>query len=75
MSTWPSTRAPGQPEALDQLIHAASTSGLNAAFLLAGLLGITGGIVAILTMRRPFAPPRPTVSQSRHLMNSGIDSE
>src|SRR5450755_2466544 len=53
-----------QRGALDQLIHAASAAGLNGAFLLAGLLGIAGGLVAIVTMRRP-APvgPQPAASQ------------
>jgi EmrB/QacA subfamily drug resistance transporter len=38
---------------LDQLVHAASASGLNAALLIAGLLGLAGALVAIVTMRRP----------------------
>jgi EmrB/QacA subfamily drug resistance transporter len=38
---------------LDQLIHAAAASGLNAALLIAGLLGLAGAVVAIATMRRP----------------------
>jgi EmrB/QacA subfamily drug resistance transporter len=52
-----------QRDALSQLIHAASATGLNAAFLVAGLLGLAGGIVAIVTMRRPTSltagPPEP----------------
>jgi EmrB/QacA subfamily drug resistance transporter len=42
-----------QRDRLDQLVHAASASGLNAALLIAGLLGLAGALVAILTMRRP----------------------
>jgi EmrB/QacA subfamily drug resistance transporter len=38
---------------LDQLVHAASASGLNAALLIAGLLGLAGALIAIVTMRRP----------------------
>ena len=53
----------GQRGTLGQLIHAASAAGLNGAFVLAGLLGIAGGIVAILTMRSPAAPPQPAASQ------------
>lgn len=53
-----------QRGALSPLIHAASAAGLNGAFVLAGLLGIAGGIVAILTMRRPAAPPQPAAGQA-----------
>jgi EmrB/QacA subfamily drug resistance transporter len=51
-----------QRGALDQLIHTASAAGLNGSFLLAGLLGIAGSLVAVVTMRRPApASPQPPV--------------
>jgi EmrB/QacA subfamily drug resistance transporter len=46
---------------LDQVIHAATATGLNVALLIAGLLGLAGAIVAIATMRpqtmHPQEPP------------------
>ena len=42
-----------QRAGLDQAVHAAAASGLNIAFLAAGLLGLAGAVVAALTLRRP----------------------
>jgi hypothetical protein len=43
----------GQWGALDQVVHAASAAGLNAAFLLAGALGLAGGLIVLAALRRP----------------------
>jgi hypothetical protein len=43
----------GQRGPLDQLIRIASASGLNAALIVAGLLGLAGGLAAIVAIRRP----------------------
>jgi EmrB/QacA subfamily drug resistance transporter len=48
----------GQRGPLDQLIHSATASGLNACFVVAALLGLAGGLIAIATIRRP-APAAP----------------
>jgi EmrB/QacA subfamily drug resistance transporter len=45
-----------QRAGLDLLIRAASASGLDAALQLAGVLGVAGGIIAIVLLRRPRAP-------------------
>jgi hypothetical protein len=45
---------------LDQLIHVASASGLDAALIVAGLLGLAGGLTAILMIRRPVPAVRPS---------------
>jgi EmrB/QacA subfamily drug resistance transporter len=47
----------GQRDALDQVMHAASAAGLNAAFLLAGALGLAGSLIVLAAVRRP--PSRP----------------
>jgi EmrB/QacA subfamily drug resistance transporter len=44
---------------LDQLIHAATASGLNQALLVAGLLGLAAALVTIVTVRRPVSPQAP----------------
>jgi MFS family permease len=44
---------------LDHLIHVASASGLDAALIVAGLLGLAGGLTAILMIRRPVPAVRP----------------
>jgi hypothetical protein len=57
-------RSAAQRSHLDQLIHAAVASGLNAALLIAGVLGLAGAVVAILTMRHPTsAAPRSAPHQ------------
>jgi len=38
---------------VDALLHAASASGLNVTFLVAGVLGVAGGLFAMLTLGRP----------------------
>jgi EmrB/QacA subfamily drug resistance transporter len=43
---------------LDQLIHSATASGLNACFGVAALLGLSGGLIALAMIRRP-APVAP----------------
>jgi hypothetical protein len=54
------TRAPAsQRGLLDHLIHVASASGLDAALILAGLLGLAGGLIAIVMIRRPAPAVRP----------------
>ena len=47
----------GQRDALDQLVHAASAAGLNAAFLLAGALALAGSLIAAAAVRRPPSQP------------------
>ncbi len=47
----------GQRAVADQVAHAASAAGLNAAFLLAGALGLTGAVIVLAAMRRQPAPP------------------
>ncbi len=47
----------GQRDALDQVVHAASAAGLNAAFLLAGALGLAGSVIVLAAMRRPPSHP------------------
>jgi EmrB/QacA subfamily drug resistance transporter len=42
-----------QRAGLDHVVHAASAAGLNLTFLVAGLLGLAGAVVAALTLRRP----------------------
>ncbi len=50
----------GQRDALDQVVHAASAAGLNAAFLLAGALGLAGSVIVLAAMRRrPSHPSSP----------------
>ena len=53
----------GQRDALDQVVHAASAAGLNAAFLLAGALGLAGSVIVLAAMRRP--PSRPASPGAR----------
>jgi hypothetical protein len=54
----------GQRDALDQVVHAASAAGLNAAFLLAGALGLAGSVIVLAAMRRrPSQPSSPRVSR------------
>jgi predicted MFS family arabinose efflux permease len=49
-----------QRDALDQVVHAASAAGLNAAFLLAGALGLVGSVIVLAAMRRrPSQPSSP----------------
>ena len=48
----------GRRGALHELVQMASASGLNAVFLVAGLLGAAGGLAAVALIRRP----RPAVS-------------
>ena len=43
----------GQRGALDQLIHTATASGLNACFVVAAVLGLAGGLISIAMIRRP----------------------
>jgi len=43
--------------ALDQLIHAATASGLNHALVVAGVLGLAAALVTVVTMRRSVPPP------------------
>ncbi len=47
----------GDRAGLDQVVHAAAAAGLNGAFLLAGVLGLAGAVIAVAGLRRP-APPR-----------------
>jgi EmrB/QacA subfamily drug resistance transporter len=47
----------GQRDALDQVVHAASAAGLNAAFLLAGALGLVGSVIVLAAMRRRSSRP------------------
>ena len=55
---------PGQRDALDQVVHAASAAGLNAAFLLAGALGLAGSVIVLAAMRgRPSHPSSPGARQ------------
>ena len=49
----------GQRDALDQVVHAASAAGLNAAFLLAGALGLAGSLIVLAALRRPPSHPSP----------------
>ncbi|HEY3630510.1 MAG TPA: MFS transporter [Jatrophihabitantaceae bacterium] len=44
---------PAQRGHLDGLVHAAFASGLNATFLVAGVLGVAGGLFAMVTLGRP----------------------
>jgi EmrB/QacA subfamily drug resistance transporter len=45
----------GQRDTLDQAVHAASAAGLNAAFLLAGALGLAGSLIVLAAVRRPLS--------------------
>jgi EmrB/QacA subfamily drug resistance transporter len=45
-----------QRAGLDGVIHAAAAAGLNLSFLVAGLLGLAGAVVAAVTLRRPAQP-------------------
>jgi predicted MFS family arabinose efflux permease len=38
---------------LEEIVHAATASGLDACFLVAGVLGLAGGLIAIAMIRRP----------------------
>ena len=49
----------GQRDAVNQVVHAASAAGLNAAFLLAGALGLAGSLIVVATLRRPPSQPPP----------------
>jgi EmrB/QacA subfamily drug resistance transporter len=46
---------PAHRGALDEIIHAATASGLDACFLVAGLLGLAGSLIAVIMIRRPQA--------------------
>ncbi len=48
----------GQRDALDQIVHAASAAGLNGTFLLAGVLGLAGAVIALAGLHRRTAPPQ-----------------
>jgi hypothetical protein len=37
-------------------VHAASAAGLNGTFLLAGALGLAGGLIALAGLRHPARP-------------------
>jgi EmrB/QacA subfamily drug resistance transporter len=63
-----------QRDQFDQLIHAASAGGLNAALLIAGGLGLAGAVIAILTMRRPAAAGDQDAAGSRSSAVSPGDS-
>jgi hypothetical protein len=49
----------GQRDTVDQVVHAASAAGLNAAFLLAGALGLAGSLIVVAALRRPPSQPPP----------------
>jgi predicted MFS family arabinose efflux permease len=49
---------PGQAGALHETIRTATASGLDACFLVAAVLGLAGGLLAIALIRKP-APPGP----------------
>ena len=49
----------GQRDAVNQVVHAASAAGLNAAFLLAGALGLAGSLIVVAALRRPPSQPPP----------------
>ena len=49
----------GQRDAVNQVAHAASAAGLNAAFLLAGALGLAGSLIVVAALRRPPSQPPP----------------
>jgi hypothetical protein len=49
----------GQRDAVNQVVHAASAAGLNAAFLLAGALGLAGSLIVVAALRRPPSQPSP----------------
>ena len=53
----------GQRDAVDQVVHAASAAGLNAAFLLAGALGLAGSLIVVAALRR--APSQPSPAGAR----------
>ena len=53
----------GQRDALDQVVHAASAAGLNAAFLLAGALGLAGSLIVLAALRRAPSHPSPPVAR------------
>jgi hypothetical protein len=42
---------------VNQVVHAASAAGLNAAFLLAGALGLAGSLIVVAALRRPPSQP------------------
>jgi hypothetical protein len=44
---------------VDQVVHAASAAGLNAAFLLAGALGLAGSLIVVAALRRSPSQPSP----------------
>ena len=68
---------PGQPagqrDALGQVVHAASAAGLNGTFLLAGVLGLAGGLIALAGLRHP-ARLDPAGPDSARLDPAGPDS-
>jgi hypothetical protein len=60
----------GQRDALNQVVHAASAAGLNAALLLAGALGLAGSLIVLATLRRP--PSHPPSSGAGRLDAAGL---
>ncbi|MDH6135408.1 EmrB/QacA subfamily drug resistance transporter [Kitasatospora sp. MAA4] len=48
--------APGQRAAVSQLVHEVFAAGLRQTFLVAGAMGLLGGVVVLLLVRRPAAP-------------------
>jgi len=59
---------------LDEIIHAGAAAGLNLSFLVAGLLGLAGAVIAAVTLRRPAYPGGPEAAapaESRRLAQAG----
>jgi EmrB/QacA subfamily drug resistance transporter len=62
----------GQRDALNQVVHAASAAGLNAALLLAGALGLAGSLIVLATLRHP--PSHPPSSGAGRLDAARVEA-
>lgn len=51
--------APAQRSTIDHLAHAAFASGLRSTFLVSAVMGVLGGVLVLLLVRRPAAAPVP----------------
>ncbi|MEU1814766.1 MFS transporter [Streptomyces roseifaciens] len=56
---------PAQRDLIGQLVHEAFAAGLRQTFLVSGVLGVLGGLVALALVRRSAAPARPQQAQAQ----------
>jgi MFS family permease len=70
---------PGQRGALHEILRTVTASGLDASFLVAGVLGLVGCLIAVAVIRKPAAPPatphaRPDPVVTQTAQNSAVQN-